>query len=176
MGFLRLLILCAVCLPALAQAQVQVLGVELGTSTLQQVKAQLGRQTRIEATGTNKFSGGPQFSTDGGGYGIDGLSGVLYIFDTEQKLAGVEMEMNKRRFDEIFSFLAGKYKTTTSERPVVGNRYARFKAKGVTIELEAPHLSFVMQARYVGDDLLQQFKAVSAEEARQKQAAERSKF
>lgn len=176
MRFIKLLLLGTVFLPALSFAQIQVLGFEVGTSTLQQVKAQLATQTKIQDAGTNKFTGGAQFKTDGGGYDIETLSEVFYIFDKDQQLAGVLMDMGKSRFDEVFNFLSGKYKVTAKQRPFVGDMFARFKAKGVIIELDAPHLGFGMQARYIRDDLYQQFNTQSAQEMQQKKASEKSKF
>lgn len=177
MHFIKLLLLVVALAPTLAFAQVQVVGFEIGTSTVQQVKSQLVKQqAKILDSMTNKFTGGPQFKTDGGGYDIESLSEVVYIFDKDQKLAAVLMVMDKGRFDEIFNFLAGKYKTTAKQRPFVGDMFARFKAKGTIIELEAPHLGFNMQANYIRDDLYQQFNAQTAQETQQKKATEKSKF
>lgn len=176
MKFIKLLILLVAVVPAMANAAVQVVGFEIGTSTVQQVKSQLVKQTSIEDEGTNKYTGGVQFKTDGGGYGIDSLTEVVYIFDRDDKLAGVLMDMGKFRFDDIFETLAAKYKVTAKQRPFVGNMSARFKPKGVTIELDAPHLGFNMNASYIRDDLYEQFHSESARESQQKKAAERSKF
>lgn len=176
MHFFKRLLVGLVFFPTVSFAQVPVLGFEVGTSTVQQVKAQLGKQTRIQDAGTNKFSGGTQFKTDGNGYEIETLSQVFYIFDKDQKLAAVIMDMSKSRFDEIFNFLSGKYKATAKQRPFVGDMFARFRAKGVTIELDAPHLGFDMQARYIRDDLYQQFNTQTAQETQQKKASEKSKF
>lgn len=176
MRFIKFIIMVAAFIPALAFGQVQVAGFEIGTSTVQQVKSQLAKQTRIQDAGTNKFTGGAQFKTDGSGYGIESLNEVIYIFDKDQKLAGVIMDMGKHRFDEIFGIMAGKYKVTSKQRPFVGNMSARFKAQGVTIELDAPHLGFNMQASYIRDELYQQFNTQAAQESQQKKAAEKSKF
>lgn len=163
--------------PTLAFAQVQVVGFEIGSSTVQQVKSQLAKQNaKILDDMTNKFTGGSQFKTDGSSYDIESLSEVVYIFDKDQRLAAVLMMMGSERFDEIFKYLAGKYKTTAKQRPFVGDMFARFKAKGTTIELDAPHLGFSMQANYIRDDLYQQFNAQTAQETKQKKATEKSKF
>ena len=170
-------LLCAVALlPPICIAQVQVLGFELGTSTQQHVKAKLGKKTEISNPATNKFSGGLQFTTSGAGYDIEGLSSVVYIFDKEQRLSAVLMEISKGRFDEIFNVLAGKYKLTRQQRPFVGNKFGGFKAEGVTIELDAPHLSFEMHVSYIRDDLYNRFRSQSAQEALQQKDSERGKF
>lgn len=177
MRFIKAFVLCAaLTLPAYSIAQVQALGFEIGTTTVDQVKDTVGKQTRIQDQGINRFSGGPQFKTDGNGYGVDTLTEVFYIFDKEQRLAAIRMEMSKDRFDEVFNFLAAKYKPAVKERPFVGNMFARFKPKGAIIELDAPHLGFGMQAMYIRADLYQQINAKFAQEAKEKAASEKAKF
>jgi hypothetical protein len=176
MRFIKLIILTVLLMPAIAFGQVQVVGFEIGTSTVEQVKSQLVKQTKIEDEGTNKYTGGTQFKTDGSGYDIESLNEVTYIFDQDQKLAGVIMDMGKHRFDEILGLLAAKYKVSAKQRPFVGNMFARLNAKGVTIELDAPHLGFNMQASYIRDDLYRQFHTQANQETQQKKAVEKSKF
>lgn len=172
------LLLCGISalLSAHAMAQVQVLGVEVGTSTVEQVRAQASKATRVVEAGMNKWSEGPMLRSDGGGYSINGLSDVLYIFDKGGVLAAVVMTLGKERFDEIFDIVAGKYKTVSKQIPFVGDKSARFKAKGVTIELNAPHMSFQMEARYVRDDFLQRFHTRADTESQEKKSSERGKF
>lgn len=176
MRFLKLILFGAVFLPALALAQVQVLGFEIGSSTARQVKAAVGRHAKVRDAGTNKYTGGPQFKTDGSGYDIDSLSEVFYIFDKDEKLAGVLMTMSKSRFDEIVEVLASKHKLTQKMRPFVGDMSAAFSAKGVRIEIDAPHLSFDMHLRYIRDDLYRQFRTQSAQEEQEKKRTEQTKF
>lgn len=176
MKFIQQALLTVALLPALAMAQVQVLGVEIAATTSQQLKSKLPGQARLTDGGVNKFSGGRQFTTDGAGYGIDSLNEVTYIFDAQDKLAAVLMQLGKERFDDLFNTLSSKYKLTAQQRPFVGNKSARFTAKGAVVELDAPHLSFVMDVRYVRDDLMKSFLAQSKSEAQQKKAAEQSKF
>jgi hypothetical protein len=114
--------------------------------------------------------------TDGKSYDIESLSSVLYIFDGQNKLAGVIMSMEKSRFDSIFQFLNSKYKITNQQRPFVGNQYARFKPADAFIDLDAPHLGFEMEARYIRNDLMQKFNKQSQAEAAAKKKSESSKF
>lgn len=172
------LCLCFVCFawPLSALAQVQVLGVEIGKTTMTQVKAQLNKATKIVESDHNRYSGGPQFSTNGAGYEIDSLKTVLYIFDREQKLAAVMMTMGKNRFEDIASFLASKYKVTKKVVPFVGDRLYHLKPPGVFIEVSSPHLSFEMDVNYLRDDLYQAFNAQLAQEDAKKRAGEKAKF
>jgi hypothetical protein len=159
-----------------AYAGTPVLGFEVGVSTVTQVSATLSKKTKVFDNGSNKFSNGPMVKTDGTSYEIDGLNEVLYIFDDQKKLMGVVMDMDKARFDNIFQFLSGKYKVTAQQRPFVGNQYARFKTTDSVIEIDAPHMSFQMEVRYLRNDLLQKFNAQSKSEAAAKKKSESEKF
>jgi hypothetical protein len=171
-------ILAAIVLAAcgIAYAGTPVLGFEVGVSTFDQVSSTLAKKTKVVDSGVSKFSNGPMVKTDGTSYEIDGLNEVLYIFDEQKKLMGVVMDMNKARFDSIFQFLSGKYKVAAQERPFVGNQFARFKTPDTVIEIDAPHLSFQMEVRYLRNDLLQKFNAQSQADAAAKKKSEAAKF
>ena len=157
-------------------AGTQVLGFELGVSTADRVKQDLVKKTKVEDVGTNKFTGGPMLKTKGTSYEIEGLNEVLYIFDEKKVLVGVVMGMNKARFDAIFQFLSSKYKVASQQRPFVGDQFARFKPSDAFIEIDAPHLGFTMEVRYIRNDLMQKFNAQSEAEAAAKRKSEASKF
>jgi hypothetical protein len=170
-----LAILAIVCSTAV-HAGTAVLGFEIGVTTLDQLKQDLAKKTKLQSQGTNKYTGGEMIKTDGNGYDIDGLSGVLYIFDDQKKLSGVIMDMGKHRFDAIFQFLSSKYKVVAQQRPFVGNQYARFQPSDATVEIDAPHLGFEMEVRYIRNDLMQKFRAQSEAEAAAKKKSEAAKF
>lgn len=159
-----------------AGAGTPVLGFEIGVSTVDQVAKDLAKVTSVSDSGTNKWSGGPMLKTDGSSYKIDGLQDVLYIFDEQKKLTGVIMTLNKSRFDSIHQFLSSKYKVQNQQRPFVGNQFARFKTTDAIVEVDAPHMSFEMEVRYLRNDLLQKFKNQSQAEANSKRKSEASKF
>lgn len=159
-----------------ATAGTQALGFEIGVSNADQVKASLAKQTKVIDNGTNKFSKGPMFKTNGAAYDIEGLSEVLYIFDEQKKLVGIIMNMNKNRFNAVFQALSAKYKVASQQRPFVGNQFARFKTPDTIIEIDAPHLSFDMEVRYVQNSLMQKFNSQSAEEESAKKKQEAAKF
>lgn len=159
-----------------ARAGTQVLGVELGVTTVAQLSQELSKEARFESIGTNQYSEGPMIRADGSSYQIDGLKRVLYIFDGQKKLAGVVMDMDKSRFDAVFDFLNKKYKPTVQRRPFVGDQFARFKPADAFIELDAPHMGFNMEVRYLSNDLMQKFNAQSEAEAAAKKKSEAAKF
>jgi hypothetical protein len=166
----------AMALSQSAFAGVKVLGFEIGVSTVSEVEISLKKQTKVEDAGTNKFSNGKMLKTNGVSYEIDGLNSVTYIFDDQNKLMGVIMDMSKHKFDSVNSYLSSKYKLVSQQRPFVGDQFARFKAENVTIEESAPHMGFNMEVRYVRNDLLAKFNQKTAKEEQQKKSSELSKF
>ena len=162
----------------IAHAGTQMLGFDLGVSTLEQVKSALVKQTRISDAGLNKFSGGPMLKTDGSSYEIEGVTEVVYVFDDQKKLAAVlmDMDMDKNRFDAVFKALSAKYKVSAQQRPFVGNQFARFKTPDAVIELNAPHLSFQMSVNYVRTELMAKFNTQSTDDAQAKTKRESAKF
>ena len=159
-----------------ASAGTQVLGFEISVSSADQIRTTLSKQTKVVDNGLNKFTSGPMLKTDGTSYEIEGLSSVLYLFDDQKKLAGVIMDMQKDRCDAVYKALSAKYKVSSQQRPFVGNQFARFKTQDVIIEMDAPHLSFDMEVRYVRNDLMQKFNSQSAAEADTKNKREAAKF
>jgi hypothetical protein len=157
-------------------AGTQVLGFEIGVSTIEQVKLSLAKRTEVVDDGTNKFTDGPMLKTDGASYEIEGLHSVLYIFDDKKKLAAVIMDMDKARFDAVFQALAAKYKVSSQQRPFVGDKFAHFKTQDAMIILGAPHLSFEMAVRYIRNDLMRLYNSQTSAEAEIKRKSEAAKF
>ena len=160
----------------LALAATPVLGFEINVSSVNHVKSSLSRETVINDSGINAYTLGPMLKTNGSSYDIEGLHEVLYVFDEQQVLVAVFMDMDKSRFDDIYKALAHKYKVTSQNRPFVGNKYARFKTPDTIIEMDAPHMSFRMMVSYTQVDLFKKYKAQSARELEAKKNKEASKF
>lgn len=173
---IQILLTITVLTCSLVHAGTAMLGFDMGVSTLEQVKATLGKQTRVQDGGTNKYSNGAMLKTDGDGYDIEGLNEVVYVFDEQKKLAGVLMDMDKSRFTAVYQALSAKYKVAAQQRPFVGNQYARFKTPDAVIEVTAPHMSFQMSVNYLRNDLNQKFNTQSASEAETKTKRESAKF
>lgn len=178
---MRILVSCVLAFLSLSTALTShagtpVLGVEIGVTTVEQLRQDLGKRTSLEKRGINKWSGGEMYGTDGEAYDIEGLNNVLYIFDTRQKLAGVVLGMGKHKFDSVYKALSAKYKVAAQQRPFVGDQFARFKPADTVIELNAPHLSFDMEVSYLRNDLMQRFNQQSEAEKQAKQRSEASKF
>ena len=179
------LTLLAAFLAHVAHAGTKVINVELGVSTLEQVRKEAASAGRIQNAGTSIWSKGPILQVYNPDLGIDGVTSVQYIFDAAGKLAAVIMTMpstkgmgdlEKRRFDEVASLLAEKYKLAKKVRPRVGDRYAKFTAPDAVIEIDAPHLSFDMEVRYMTDSFLKAFNSGVSTNAAEQRSTEKSKF
>lgn len=161
------------------------LGLELGVATLAQARQQLGGQTRLADAGTNKYSGGRMLQGDGAGLGIDGLSEIVLIFDASDKLAAVIMSLPKGdgvgdlqngNFSKTVKSLAAKYKLVEKQQPFVGNAHARLRQGDSVIELDAPHMSFTMELRYLTTALQKAFNQQSGSEKAEQERRQASKF
>ena len=178
MHLLRFLVLpIALMLGAItAHAGTKVIDVELGVSTLEQVRKIASAAGRVQNNGTNTWTDGPSLRVEGGDYGIEGLRSVEYIFDSSNKLTAVIMVLGKHRFGDIVDVLAGKYKMTKKVQPFVGNQYVRFSTPDGLIEVDAPHLSFEMDVSYMTTAFHKAWtEGVKARESQQRQQ-EKAKF
>ena len=177
MKSLPLAVLCAAVLHAApAFAGAQVLGFEIGATTVDQVRAKLDVGTPTKDLPINKYSKGPMIETRGETNQIEGLSDVLYIFDPKGLLCAVVLTIDKSRVDFVLRSLAAKYKLVRSIRPFVGDQYALFTAPDTTIEVDAPHMSFEMEVRYFRPDFLKAYKSQSHAEEAAKRRREGSQF
>lgn len=174
LSFFIAFVLSSLVLPA--HAGLKVLGVEIGVSTLEQVRKQAAASGAVKNGGTNTWSEGPTLEVPGSSYEIQGLNSVLYIFTPDEKLTAVVMTMQNHRFDEIFDVLAGKYKMIKKERPFVGNNFAKFSAPDSIIELDAPHLSFEMQVRYMSSSFSKAWRDGLQSQRQQKRNNDKSSF
>ncbi|WP_186453838.1 hypothetical protein [Denitratisoma sp. DHT3] len=157
------------------------LGVEIGAATLDQVQQSIGKRTRLINSGINAYSEGPMLKGDGEGLDIDGLSSITFIFDKTNRLAGVLMTLPKggmgsENVKRMVGMLGEKYKTVKRNIPFVGDAFARFKQGTSTIDVDAPHMSFTMEVRYLSDDLLAAFNSRSRQENAEKQRKQQSQF
>ena len=152
------------------------LGFEIGVTTVEQVRAKLNIGTPTKDLDINTYSRGPMIETHGETDHIDGLSDVLYIFDTQERLCAVLLTLDKNRFDFVFRSLKAKYKLVHAIRPFVGDQYALFTTPDTTIEVVAPHMSFDMEVRYLQPDFLKAYNLQSQAEEAAKRRREGAQF
>jgi len=161
------------------------LGLEIGVATLAQVQKEIGAKSSVSESGINKFTGGKMLRGSGSGLGIEGLSDIIFIFDQNGLLAGVLMTLPKTEgmgdlengfFKKTAKALAAKYKQVEKREPFVGDAYARYSQGTSIVELDAPHMGFNMNLRYLTQDLMARFNKQSADERAAKSRSQASKF
>ena len=163
----------AICLAAgPAAADPAPFGLELGKSTTTEIAARYD----LSPSGINRYSGGKMFTIDPDDLDFDGLESVEIIMSEDGVLLAVLTSLPKSRFDALFDMLQAKYKVIDSERPFVGNQYAKFIDGDTEITLEAPHLSFSMDLSYIRRDLREAADRQRAMDAVQKRASEASQL
>lgn len=165
--------------PLMAQAGGNIpapFGFAVGKATVNDVKAGLRGKVRVEDNGINKFSRGPMLKTPGRELDMEGLQEVLFIFDAKQTLAALVMTLDKNRFDQVYDHLADKYTLVHKQIPFVGDKYAKFRHGNIITELDAPHLSFSMEVRYMTEQFLANYNATTREEEQRKRNRERGQF
>lgn len=145
------------------------LGLEVGVTTLAQVQKQIGGQVRLQSMGTNKYSGGKMLEADGAGLNVDGVKNATFIFDTSDVLVGVLVTMPKDPKSLVNTF-SGKYKLVSNKVDSFMNYGSAQFSKGDTvIDIDAPHLSFDMEVRYLSKRLRDAFMQQSNAETTAKQ-------
>ena len=85
-------------------------------------------------------------------------------------------DIKKSRFGEVANALGSKYKLVKQDRPFVGNQYARYSAPDTVIELDAPHMGFDMQLRYMTTAFFQAMNEGTSKKEQQKRSQEKAKF
>lgn len=172
----RALAAVALCVSNYTYAGTQMLGFEIGVSTLEQVTSTLQKKTKVKDLGLNKYSLGAVLRTDGSSYDIEGLDSVFYVFDAQKKLVMVTMIISNSRFDDIYQALSNKYKVSTKQLPFVGDKLVRFDSPDSMIEMSAPHMSSETTITYVRHDLEKKISAQLEAEASAKKKSDAAKF
>ena len=161
---------------SVAHANTSVIGLEIGKSTIEDVKSKY----KIEYSDTNTFDWGSSHIIDSSAINIEGLNKVyVFLKKDDGKVGSVVMlfDKSRSRFDELADSLQKKYKVTSykvtsSKRPRVGDAHVHLQDGNTLIELEAPHMSFMMTLAYVDKNVREAAERKSKQEAQQKKQAE----
>lgn len=159
---------------AVAQEAPKPLGIPLG-APLEQARQELAGKT-LRELGISRYSDGPTFETDGRGLGVEGLKGVLLIFDTNKRLTALQMTLDKGDFERILGHLRKQYPLTSSKQPFVGDREAIFETKDARIELSAPHMGFDSTVVYMTKAFYAAFQQRSETDRKAKLKSEGTRF
>lgn len=168
---LILITLAATATPT-ANAGTKAFGAELNVTTIDT----LSDIAEVKEVGTNPVTNGKVFETKSNQFGVEGFIKVTYIFTEDGKLAGINALLNKGAFNNVNNAIAQKYKTVESRTPYVGDKYARFKTSDGAILLNAPHLSFEMDAIYLTQAFERAIKNKMQSEQNQKRRNEQTAF
>ncbi|WP_075881800.1 hypothetical protein [Vreelandella massiliensis] len=159
--------------PMMAQAGPGPFGLSVGETTLEEARTELSGKTSLQSKGINKWSNGPMIASAGTGLGLDGLQEALFIFDQDNTLTSVVLSLHKNRYNDLRQMLANQYPMVGEQAPFVGNKVATFREDGVTIEANAPHMSFTMTLSYHSEDFSRQYQ-LGMEQQRQEKAQRES--
>ena len=152
------------------QADPAPLGLEVGKATLKDAK----KAYRTEYSGMNQYSLGTMLKVSGDQTGISGVTEATLIFNLQERLVAVLLELPKSRFDALYEALSNKYRVTSREIPFVGNKKVVMRDGHTEITLNAPHMSFEMSLNYIEDGLNQSYKDQKNKEERAKKQQEAS--
>lgn len=158
--------------PVLAFADPAPFGLELGKSTIDDVK----NKYSVENAGINKYSNGEMYELDVSEVKFDGLEKATIIFSQDGKLLAVLTTLSKDKFDYLFDSLGKKYQLVSKKIPFVGDKSAKFIDGNTEISLDAPHMSFEMDMNYINKDLWISFKNKSNKEQKDKEQSEQSQL
>ena len=131
---LRLLVLLAwlFATTACSASNVAPLGFELVTTTRPDLQARLKGKVELTSAGINRYSGGPVLDASGEGLGVEGLKHATFIFDAQEHLVAVMLELPKgfgnANTMSLADVLRQKYREVTATFLAVGNAFRTLRA------------------------------------------------
>ena len=143
------------------------INLELDKATLQDIK----NSYRILSQ-KNPIFGGKEYFLDTESIEIQGLKEVSVICDENEIVQGVQLILNKDKFNDIYQSLAKKYKLNNETIPAVGNKIATFVDGDCQITVTAQHMSFNMYVFYLTNAMAQKISSTYDKEDEKKKAKE----
>ena len=156
---------------SVAHANTSVIGLEIGKSTIEDVKSKY----KINYSNPDASEWVIPYVIEPSDINIEGLNKVyVFLKKDDGKVGSVVMlfDKSRSRFDELADSLQKKYKVTSVERPHVGDAHVYLQDGDTLIELEAPHMSFIMTLSYIDKNVREAAERKSNQEAQQKKQAE----
>lgn len=161
----------------LSAAEVSPFGLHIGEATIDQVRAEMTKRgVTLTDTSRSSWTNGPLLQYSGDGFGIEGMSESIFIFNKQNRLVAITSTVPKRRYRDIKAYLDQKYPLVRSKDPHVGDRLAIYRVDDVEIRASAPHLSFEMSLQYLHQSFLDAFNAGQQKEEREKAQQESSEL
>jgi hypothetical protein len=143
-------------MPLLCYANPAPFGLELGQMTLQEFK-----ETHLaHFEGINQWTNGPMYSLAQTDINCAAIAEVMVIFDKNEVLVAVLVELEKGKFNSLFYKLKKEYVLQGHEIPPTGNRNASFSDGDVQINLRAPRNNINMYMEYVTKNFTKSFESL----------------
>ncbi len=155
------------------QYNAEPLGFKLGVTPLTVIQQ---KDDEMQEDGYSKWTNGKKFTSKGTVHNIEGAQSIVYIFNKEDLLDVVIINMHKDYFYKVNSYLKSKYKLLSATLPPVGDKHTKYKQGNSIIQLDAPHLSFEMEVIYKTDSFDTALKTKILSETINKTSEQKSKF
>lgn len=140
---------------------------ELNKATLQDIK-----RTHKILSEENTPYGGKEYFLDIKNINIQQLKIAKVLCDENGIVQGVQLVIDKNRFEDIYHSIDAKYEQHSKTIPSVGDKIVRFKYKDSYIILSAPHMSFNLYLTYLTQSISQKISQVSEEEEAERRLKE----
>lgn len=149
------------------------LGFKLGATPLNDIKK---IDVDMKFAAYSHWTGGERWESTGKVHNIEGLKGVIYIFNKISHLDVIKLTMNKDYFDKINKYLKSKYTLISQSIPPVGDKFVKYKQGNSIIEINAPHLNFEMTVTYKTTAFDRVFNQQVKKEKQSKEQEQKAKF
>lgn len=158
-------------------ADVAPFGLPIGKATLADVRKELSSKGQRYHLEKNEWTQGPELTVYGDGLGIEGMERVFFIFDSQEKLLDVKIDLDKSRYYAMKAHLEDKYKKISEEKPkewgFSDSETTTFRSGPIAIIAKSPRMSFECSVEYIHDEYAVAREA-GAEQKRQQQWEEES--
>ncbi len=141
-------------MPMLSFANPSPFKLEVGQMRLQEFKEI--RQSYFE--GINEWTDGAMFTLAPTEINCSAVIDVMAIFDKNEILVAVLVELEKNKFSSLFYRLEKEYRLLGHEIPPTGDKSASFSDGNVQINIRAPRNNTSMYMEYVTKDFVESFK------------------
>lgn len=150
-----------------SQMRVSPLGFEIGKAKYQYIKDKFEDKILLKDLNSNRYTGGRVLQSEAPEFlGVKGLRGLRFIFDTNENLSAVVMQIDKmgERLEEgsyagflnVFTMLQEKYDLLSKDlNPRKAAMKAQFRGGNNTyIQMFAPKNNSIFELRYLSNDFI----------------------
>ena len=128
---------------------------EIGVMT----EAELKDKYPVVDQGISDWVGGPVYTIDPEHLNATGIDQATVILNREFIVVAVILDLPKSSFERYHSYTAEKYNLISKDLPFVGDQKAYYSDGTSQIWLEAPHMGFGMQIKFLDETFIEAFNA-----------------